>query len=377
MELKSAIGDLRKIDETLHLICEGLSVAPGSIFRIASQYLVNWGILITDENREWIEEQSNRSYREEWRGGSGESNEAIAHAIEKANLIYGNDYLNTVVAEMTVEILDGMSHGKDRKKLIICDMGAGTGGTTGAVLDMMELKKKRKLSRLCHFYLVEPSLERLREANERLKRHSLQVDYELVCSSQEVHLSMIRDSRFDMMVSTAVFHHMSFPTYLQQIREKMADGGVMVVGDWFTTMWQHPAQLVPILRALGATEPKQKLFETYFNVRREDIQRLERALTPQQREANRYMLKYVIALAEEMRGVESKSRLCFLEAHESVNDRLSKMQKAGFETDIAELREKHRGFARIAGTVRSIYPTHDIACVVTAAKMPTNRLNAQ
>ncbi len=372
IRLKKNIGELEQIDLFLKTICDDLAMTPGSIFRIAGQHLANWGIEVNKtKNEKWIEERSKRAYYEEWEGGTGDANAAIEKAIEKAGLEYGNKDLNSVLADTVVRILSDVSGViQDRTRdFAIIDIGAGTGDTTVAILDAMQSSSVTEaLASKCHFYVLEPSFKRLNEVFERLEEHPLKPRKTLISSNLEEYLRTVKRESFNMVVSNAVFHHMGFLTHLRLLREGLAKNGIMVIGDWYTTVWQHPAYLAPILRTLGARDMDVRRFENFFNVKKGDLELVEEKLTPRQLEANRQMLAYVIALAEELRNVGTKSQLRFFEAHESLENRLGKMRAAGFETDMEQLRANYSGFVNMKSNQRHLYQRSDIACVVAVAK---------
>jgi len=371
MRLAERIEELQKIDAFLDEMCEGLAMTPGSIFRIAGQYLPNWGIAVNRKNESWIWERSRSAYYAEWEGGTGDANTAIEKAIEKAGLEYGNKDMNDVLADTVVRLLHDMSktiQDKTRDFAII-DVGAGTGDTTLAILDAMQSSEVTEaLASKCHFYILEPSFKRLGNVFERLEEHPLKPRKTLISSNLEEYLRTVRRESFNMVVSNAVFHHMGFLSHLRLLREGLAKNGVMVIGDWHTTVWQHPAYVAPILRKLGASEMNVRKFESFFNVRKGDLETVESGLTPKQLEANRQMLAYVTALADELRSVGAKSKLKFLEAHESLENRLGKLRAAGFETDMDELKANYSGFLNMKSNQRHLYHKSDIACVVAVAK---------
>jgi hypothetical protein len=372
VRLSEDISELKQIDLFLGSVCNGLAMTPGSIFRIAGQYLPNWGIGVNkSKNENWIEERSRNAYYEEWESGTGDANVAIEKAIEKAGLEYGNKDMNDVLADTVVRILHDMSGLiQDRtREFAIIDIGAGTGDTTVAILDAMQSSSVTEaLASKCHFYVLEPSFKRLEEVFERLEEHPLKPRKTLISSNLEEYLRTVRRESFNMVVSNAVFHHMGFLTHLRLLRESLANNGIMVIGDWHTTLWQHPAYLAPILRKLGASDIDVRRFENFFNVRRGDVELVESRLTPMQLEANYQMLAYVTALADELKNVGAKSQLRFFEAHESLEDRLGKLKSAGFETNLEELKRNYNGFIHMKSNTRHLYQKSDIACVTAVAK---------
>lgn len=381
MEMVSSIAQLENLDKWFRELCGGLDYQPGSIFRIAGQYLGNWGITVTDENREWIEETSLQSYKQEWRGAGPSTLEAIRVAGTRAGLSLGNEELNEILAEMAVEVLISMNDGQ--RKFLIGDVGAGTGDTSMAILDdLSKTAEGRDIMRRCHFYLLEPAFGEMMKAKAAIEGFrigaegelEMEIGHTMVNQTMETHFPMLpRGPMFDLIVSNAVFHHMTFPTYLRRIYEKLADDGVAVMGDWHTTIWQYPAFVVPILVDLGMEGPRLEEFKTRFCIREQDREQYEKALRKDQAAANKAMYEFERFLGEEFQGLEPKERLLFLEAHESLEDRLGKMRESGFCVDMDELREKHNGFVRMKRNIKELYPQSEMACVVAAGKIQGTR----
>lgn len=89
------------------------------------------------------------------------------------------------------------------------------------------------------------------------------------------------------------------------------------------------------------------------------------------------MLKYVFALVDEMRGISSRGRLRFLEAHETLRQRMEKLYMAGFDTEMFSLRN-HDAYSltadedrdvRISSNIVQVFPNNTIAYIISAAKL--------
>lgn len=395
MKLISEPLDLQKLDEFLAGLSKEIAMGFGSIFRIPHQYLRNWGILVTDKNREWIKDQANDSYLAEWKAGTKKTNEAIERAIEAADLETGNERLNAQLGDMVVTLLKTMHDGKRTFK--IYDIGAGAGDTTLAILDHLDLwPETRRIANYCFFRLIEPSEERLvigeqkvvegeirREgsAKQSIENHRL---YKLLPGppayivGDHTYLDEIGDDKIDIVVSNAVFHHMPFPDHFETIRKKLRVGGVMAVGDWHTTLWKHPAFVVPVLEeALRADDSIVTEFKNRFNIKTGDRERLEsEEITELQKEGHKYMIKWLRALVEELKKVGES--LNFLEAHEAVEDRVQNINEEGkLETNLRKLRRRNHAFKEVEDNVRVVFKEHDLAAIITAGKLPAPKKRKQ
>lgn len=268
-----------------------------------------------------------------------------------------------MLASMALAVIEEMSKSGAGKKIRILDIGAGDGKTTIAVLDQMKSMGQESLAEHCKFILLDPSPVALASAHTRIGDRGTILP---IGGTLEDYLE--EDPRpMDMVISNAVFHHFSFPTFLGRIREKLAEDGVMVVGDWHTTIWSQPAFIVPILRMLGAEEPKIRRFEMEFNVKRGDQEQLEKQLTPMQRESNRRMLEYERYMSEELRNSNQTTQLLLFEAHESLDDRLGKYRDIGFVTGLEELKKKR--FCRKAKiNVRTPKANYELGAVTMVAR---------
>jgi len=369
MLLTEPPGNLTLVENEIAEIFRGLRMAPGSVCRIAAKYLRNWGIEVGDDNRAEIRRRATDSFMEDWEGDSAQLHLAIENATERAGLSAGNKAMNMVLANTAVPIIGGLLE-YHPEGINIVDMGAGTGDTTVALLDVMALKSETApFASKCFFHLVEPSYRKTGELGKRLENHQLRPEYGMSVLTLDRYMEQAREGRFHMAVSNAVLHHMTTPDYLKALNRLLTDDGVLVVGDWYTTIWSRPDYLVPVLRALGAAACTVSRFEKYFHIKKEPRE----TLTPAQRKANEYMVDYVRCLAAELATVSDGSGQYLFEAHQSLDGHYADVRKAGFELDLSELRQKHMAFARCASNEMRLYPDTDLACVWSAAKLQKSR----
>ena len=184
MTFRVSIPDIEAFDRDMANIWRGLPdasgrptervlpVEPGSVCRIARQFLRGWEVYVTSSNEGWIADTAAKRYRAEWSSGDSETNQAIENAIHAIDLAYGNNHLNYRLAEIGAEVLRGILE-SSAGDVLVCDVGAGKGSTTFALLDRLLLLLEigeiaEPLLQKCNFYLIEPSVKRVVEAKEML-----------------------------------------------------------------------------------------------------------------------------------------------------------------------------------------------------------------
>ena len=373
---RETIPDLEQLERDFQRICSKLVYPPGSIFRIASQYLPNWGIKVTPENAPFIEARADANNYEEWKRGNKASNTAIERATQNAQLPYGNTDLNYDVGILSAELMMRLAETRDTIRIL--DLGAGTGDTTTTVLMFLEmLEGCGDALRKSHFYLLEPSIDRLGDAKKAIEDHSINsigpVDFTLVASSQRAHFPFIAPGTFDLVYSSAVFHHLTSTAFLKELNGIMAQDGVLVLGDWYTAIWEHPVFVADLVQRLGMETESLREFLALFDISKKGMRDIEGALEPHHKLSNKMMMDFEMAIAKEFQLIPPQSRLFFLEGHETLQDRMVRLAQNGFETDLDELRDKHRAFASHKQNIQNLFPGSDFATAVAAAKIPGHR----
>ncbi|MEM4165945.1 MAG: methyltransferase domain-containing protein [Candidatus Bilamarchaeaceae archaeon] len=353
------------IDENIKAITQDLPIKLGSILRIASQALKNWGIdidLSEKELQQKLEIKSLEEYSKEWRVVNDAVYRAIHQAVIDSNLGEGNQQLNTEIGKIATPII--IEKLKNKKKLIMADIGAGTGETTATILSMAyDEIGKRGLSNI-EVYLIEPSFRSTSHLVDIMQKSYPTVQYQIITATDYQHLQFLKKSVFDIVVSNAVFHHHSFPTYLRMINDIIKKDGFLIIGDWYSEIWYEPKTVAYLLKeGLGINEEKVcsfiNLFEKaswpqivqYWNNKKED-----------EKIRNEGMLLYIKNLVKRLKeeherleeerkkaiqqnlhyDANTKVELNIFEAHETYEHRKEKIIKAGFEVNPDDIRKKHK-----------------------------------
>jgi len=371
MKLISEINDLKRLDDFLTALSGSLAIEIGSWSRIAHQYLANWGVQVTEKNRDWIKKCAARAFFKEWSASSDKANRAIEMAIGEAKLDIGNEGLNTQLGEMVARILKSMHDGK--RIFTIYDLGSGDGDTILAVLDALDLyEDTQRIAPYCNLRLLEPGSQRLKVAEERISEHSLYHSLAdrpvYLCGSYDYFESDVGKGAVDIFISNAVLHHFPFPDHFHVIREKLAEDGVMVTGDWHNTIFSHPAFVVPLLEAVGGSPEVINEFRNRFGIKEGDRKQLEARLTPRQKACHVGFIDFQRALSIRLR--EIKEKLCMIECLETFEDRVNHIKDAGFETRGDVLRKGHPGFRNVDDNKKLVFPDNDLAGVVAVGKIP-------
>lgn len=359
------IQQLEELDRRFQDICSNLIVPPGTLFRLANSHLDAWGIRVTPENAEWIEERGQRSYRKEWQTTPTTSYDAIDEAIRVAGLAYDNENMNAALGSMAATALIEMAQRTDAKrKIVVLDAGSGTGKTTAAIVTALNMKNPSVLER-CRFLLLEMAFERHVEAvRSTLRGTSALIEPQ----TGEFHQFFEERAQetIDLVVSNAVLHHMTSTRYIDLIHSRLRDDGLIVFGDWYTAIWSQPSFFVDIMRDLGATPQQILAFRQEFNVDDWTLGIDESELTEEERTTNGQMRGFVRCLAAEMQRIPTEERLMLLEGHEGFGSRERKFRDHGFLTSQDELAAKYRAF--VGGNVAKMYPGREFATVAAFAK---------
>lgn len=378
-----------EINQFLEELSEGLPILPGPIERIPAKALWAFGVSDIDWRSEnlgarelEIERIAEKSYGLEWDGSGAEPNMIIMAATTGSVLGDGNEELNQQVASMVVNSLIIRNQlDKTATSFYLCDVGAGTGWTTIAILNRLENLGRlgQKIADRCRFFLLEPSKGRGEIIEQTLARHILHADCTVVNAHDYEYLRRedLGDGTFDVVYANAVWHHKPFPHYLIDVNKKLADDGVLIIGDWFMPAYQDPTHLVPLYEGtfkLGYQKIRDLM--VFFGITREDVQREWDSLSEAQKMANKVRRTYLLKLAEGMRTLQDPPVMHFIEALQTLEGLdekrpgfLDDLRWAGFEPDLTTLKESHKIFARWhSRNIRKIFRGNEIKCAMAVGK---------
>ncbi|NYZ73700.1 hypothetical protein H0O00_01005 [Candidatus Micrarchaeota archaeon] len=377
------IEDVVILDGFVQGITRGLSYPTGSLLKISAHYLPNFGFELSDDNQAGFEALSLKKYFEGWERAAKVTLDTIKEATRKAGFPVDNSHLNVEVGKIVVELLMNLAKADKTRQFFLTDIGSGDGETTSAVLDAICNEGAFELAERCEFMLVEPSGENAWNAVNSLKGNGKdkkghrinkehKVSITMVSGTNHDFLGRLNEGESDIIYSNAVFHHMIFPTYLDTLREGLAADGVLVIGDWYTTIFKHPALIAEILEDLGIDKVKLGEFRSLFNCSEGDEKKVYAGEDMRDEIITNYRMKhYIVGIGNAFLTIPEENRDEFLEGHCAFKDRKEDLEKKGFVTDSEALGE-HPAFGGIKNNVRDVdpYGAAKVGAFAKAAKPP-------
>ena len=220
-----------------------MPVSLGSPLRAPSYAWKAWGVEWNTEEDYWgLVALSEAAYKQEWEMTGSAGHDDISTAAENAGLGNANQRLNEAVARIVAVEAAARGH-----PLRLLDIGAGSGDTTLSILKA--IKDRDGL-----FYtLVDPAERALGEARSRLRKTGLSSGrhFELHCASDIETTTVLDSGSFDIIVAVASLHHHSdIHEPIGALSGLLAPGGLLVVGDWHNTVWEHPSRVLELLKRL-------------------------------------------------------------------------------------------------------------------------------
>lgn len=365
LELLASMDDINALDEELWKVTKGLPIRTGSILRVPGRYYSNWGIEVTDENRQQLIDKYDfyrqKDYREK------ESNREI-EALERTAFSIGiRTSMRRTVVHIAKQVMRLIDDGK--RDIRICDLATSNGGTVSALATALwSDRDTQNMLKRTSFYLVDYSGSKLEEARTALEafRPGL-IDTRM--EKDEVFLERTNE-KFDIVLSLCHLHKKPFlEGVLGKVHSVLEKNGVFLSGDWHSSLCNHPVYVYELLQRMAIDRKRLDMFRKLFNdfmdpdsepdTTHEELQgRAEH----QEYWAGRH--RQIFSTPD--RGREG--RHYFLGAFDTTRARVSSLEKAGLTADPEKIK---RAFpkAGLAPTPMRMMHKTDRASVIMAMKL--------
>lgn len=143
-----------------------------------------------------------------------------------------SDYFNHVVAEAVHSAIlrAGGQTGASASKVRILEIGAGTGGTTSAVLDVIESSANR-----VEFCVTDLSPSLVRYSRRRFADRCPQVNYQSLDIEDDLSQQGFKAHHYDVIIAANVLHDTRDVEFaLRQVRTLLKPGGLLILNEYTT-----------------------------------------------------------------------------------------------------------------------------------------------
>ncbi len=378
------LSEIPEIEMLIRDAQEALGWAPvplGSILRTHAYSYRNWGLVITQDNVEWLRAESRKAFSVEWADSDSSLNALIGEAAEKAGLADTNALMNAKIGEYAAAYAASVR----RDELCVVDIGAGAGGTSVSLIRALSALEPALRPKRLLLAMIEPSRKRLATAEaavlEAAAGTPMEKRLELILEEGTVgKVSSIPNAFADMVVSNAAIHHESFNDHLPQILRILGGGAPFISGDWHETTYENPSRVYWIYYllqnpfdedlargvmdfTLGKEGPpwlpeRKELggFRSLFKLDLEDVSGAFWGHTESERRAAVGSQRYWVEMGKKFASEGKKCPELLLQCHERVSKRTENLLNAGFVFDDESRRRyceviRDRGYGQIAAVM--------------------------
>ena len=370
--LKKTFQEIKEHDEKSWDIFKGsgLPIRPGSICKVRNTSQDNWGVKVTEDNKEWIKERAESFYKKditeaEEKGKSvdlkGLKIQPYSHYIQSGIRIIG---------KIVKEVVRKLEKKKRKDSLIKTAVIGGRSGTLAVpiVFEINDLDDK--LVERTQFYIVEPSQSRLEIAERTLPMYGIEEirktkagGFSLEHKTDEQFLSTQKDNEVDIMISFFHCHNKPFSDHVPEMKRVLKKNGTLILLDNYSPMWQNPVFVHELLREIGAGDKILADFKAYFNVNCKNRPALEKVEAEALKDHKDYWMKVVREIREG--GYETEKPIFFLKAHSTVAQRLERLHDSGFSTETERILELYPNLFDNLDYLNPVYRLKEKSDIVT------------
>ena len=363
----SSIDDIREFDGRFCEITKGLPIRTGSISRVPSDAYFRWGIEVSSENRVALAEMSDAFRRKDYedRRVYGPTNQYEDTPFTKST----KTNLARVIGKVVMEILKSLDDGT--RSFRICDLAPGRGRASTAIATALRSDRSTEgILKRTTFNLVDYSDIFLPSARASLE----------VFQPEGVRAHSIKDEdflaenggQFDVVVSLCHFHKKPFPDVYGKVFSALREGGVLVSGDWHSSLCNHPSNVYHLFEKMRIESRRLDMFRELMGNLLDPVSCPDMTMD-QLKSIDDHQVHWADVYDQIIRSPAQvvQPRIFVLGAFDTTIARQQKLEDAGFKTDMDTI---SRAFprAKLPGLPKYLTPGSDRASVMMGFK-PNSR----
>jgi hypothetical protein len=249
VRLLTAVEDIIEFDKALRAVTEGLPkpIRLGSVLRAGELAYPQWGIGINDGNREQIRELAGTYYLMDAEVGRSDGGCDPLKCAKKELASDGLESMAAYIARLVTEVAMALDDGV--RKFRLCNIASGSGRLCSAIATAMrEEQESEGLLRRTEFHLVDYPAK-ISKAQLNLDGSGAIVVPHPVLDEQFLRSG---EGGFDFIVTLAHLHRKPFlGDYLGRLNDALAEGGLLVSGDFHSMLCQHPSMVYNLLSEMS------------------------------------------------------------------------------------------------------------------------------
>jgi len=243
------VNDIIEFDRSLRAVTEGLPrpIRIGSVLRAGELAYAQWGIGITEENRDQLRRLANAHYILDAEDGrterTGDDLKYVKKRLSSDSLESMALYIASLVKEIAVKIDDGV------RTFRICNIASGGGRLCSAIATAMrENPESEAVLERTEFHLVDQS-NKISKAERNLDGFGARIIPHAMLDDQFLQAGA---GSFDFIVELSHLHRKPFlGSYLPKLHAALNDGGLFISGDFHSLACQHPYYIYNLLKEMG------------------------------------------------------------------------------------------------------------------------------
>jgi SAM-dependent methyltransferase len=297
---------------------------------LSENALPRWGVGVTAKNKRELMKLAEEARRMEL-----EKREAFPRLEQMARppmRIFIEERMAPLMGLLANDAAKTIAEKRDEIRLL--DLPARNGLTSGQIMIQMD----PEISGITTFHLVDYSETNIRAATNNMKARGARGYGHSMLDTE--YLDTSPDGCFDIIVTLSHLHHQSFLVdYLMKVHRVLKDDGILIIGDRYSAMLDHPKHTFELLPEIGADPATIRAFLEFYG---EDWLKGEPCkLEPEELQAIDHHKEYLLQISKSVKQNSmdtSLEKVCSNEAYETSAARKKKLDKANFTTDPAAIR---------------------------------------